>query len=56
MSQDEVKKARRREQLREAQRRRREKKSGAGLVRVEVWTKPENVDRLKNYVSKLNKD
>jgi hypothetical protein len=33
----------------------RERRAAAGLVRVEVWVRPEDAERVKRYAARLSK-
>ena len=34
----------------------RERRTAAGLVRLELWVRPEHVERVKQYVARLMKE
>ena len=35
------------------QQRRRDKKKAAGLIKIEIWSKPEHEKKIRDYVKKL---
>jgi len=38
----------------ERKRQERERKRGAGLVRIELWLKPDDAKRVKQYAEEMN--